>query len=108
MTGRIVGAFLFIETFLQLPAADARAARLLERLVGYGINAVFTESESYDDAWIRLAHSLGLRWFSSIACFSDHGNRNKAVFEHPELWPVAVQGRRRAPMEWDRGMTQTY
>src|SRR3989441_178357 len=108
MTGRIVGAFLFIETFLQLPAADARAARLLERLVGYGINAVFTESESYDDAWIRLAHSFGLRWFSSIACFSDHAHRNRAVLERPELWPVTEAGTRRSPMEWYIGITPTY
>src|SRR5256712_5212499 len=108
MTERIVGAFLFTEAFLQLPAADTRAARLLERLVGYGINAVFTESESYDDAWIRLAHSFGLRWFSGIACFSDHAHRNRAVLERPELWPVTEAGTRRSPMEWYIGITPTY
>ena len=108
MTERIVGAFFFADKFLQLQASDAGAVHVLERLAGFGVNAIFTESETYDEAWIRVAHSLGLRWFGSIACFSDHGNRNKAVFEHPELWPVTATGRRRAPMEWYIGITPTY
>ena len=95
MAERIVGAFFFADKFLQLQASDAGAGHVLERLAGFGVNTIFTESETYDEAWIRLAHSLGLRWFGSIACFSDHGNRNKAVFEHPELWPVTATGRRR-------------
>ncbi|HEU4797633.1 MAG TPA: putative glycoside hydrolase, partial [bacterium] len=103
----MIGAFCFPDTFRR-PAADRDSAIWLERIAGYGVNAIFTEAETYDDAWIELAHSFGLRWFAGVACFSDHANQNRAVRERPELWPVTETGRRRRPMEWYVGITPTY
>jgi len=103
----VIGAFFFPDTF-RGSAADRDSAVWLERLAGYGVNAIFTEAETYDDGWIALVHSFGLRWFAGVACFSDHANQNRAVREHPELWPVTETGRRRRPMEWYVGITPTY
>jgi hypothetical protein len=108
MGDRIIGAFFFADLFARWRATEPRAARLMERLAAYGVNAVFTEAEDYDDPWIALVHAFGLRWFASIACFSDHANHNRVLHERPELWPVDETGDRRAPMEWYIGVTPTY
>src|SRR5438552_8320382 len=72
MTERIVGAFFFADKFLQLQASDAGAVHVLERLAGFGVNAIFTESETYDEAWIRVAHSLRSEEHTSELQSPDH------------------------------------
>jgi hypothetical protein len=103
---RIVGAFIFPDVWQQWTEDEAK--RRLEDLAGYGVNAIFTESETYRDDLIDLAHEQGFRWFGGIACFSDHANGHQILRQRPELWPVQESGRPRSQMEWYIGVTPTF
>jgi hypothetical protein len=104
--GHVSGAFIFPEEWQSWTPDDA--ARHCEALAAQGINAIFTESESYDDRAIEIAHANGLRWIGGIACFSDHGHQNRLLEERPELWPIDATGARRQAMEWYVGVTPTF
>jgi hypothetical protein len=102
-TDRLIGAFLF-------PGAwqDAESfRRLVWELRDFGINAVVTESDEYDEAAIALVHEAGLRFFAGIACFSDHASEFREITKRPELWPILETGKRRPQMEWYVGITPT-
>jgi hypothetical protein len=101
-----IGAFLFADEWQ--PWSADEAARAFEQLAACGVNAIITESETYRDDLIVLAHRAGLRWIASIACFSDHAHQNNVLEERPELWPVDEHGERRAPMEWYVGVVPTF
>lgn len=103
---RIVGAFIFPEVWQQWTEDEAK--HCLEDLAGFGVNAIFTESETYRDDLIELAHRQGFRWFGAIACFSDHGNNHQLLRQRPELWPVEESGQPRPQMEWYIGVTPTF
>ena len=103
---RIVGAFIFPDVWQQWTADEAK--RCLEELAGFGVNAIFTESETYRDDLIELAHEQGFRWFGAIACFSDHANDHQLLQRRPELWPIEESGRLRPQMEWYIGVTPTF
>ena len=81
--------------------------RLLAALRDYGVNALLTESDSYDEAAISAAHEVGFRFYAGIACFSDHATNFRKVVERPDLWPVLETGERRPQMEWYVGITPT-
>ena len=57
---RIVGAFIFPDVWQHWTRDEAK--RRLEELAGFGVNAIFTESETYRDDLIELAHERGLGW----------------------------------------------
>jgi hypothetical protein len=99
---RIVGAFIFPGVWQAW--TETKAAHVLESLASFGINAIFTESESYRDDLITLAHQLGLHWFGGIACF----HNNQLLQDRPELWPLDETGKRRPQMEWYIGVTPTF
>jgi hypothetical protein len=103
---RIVGAFIFPDVWQQWTEDEAK--RHLDDLAGFGVNAIFTESETYRDDLIELAHERGFRWFGAIACFSDHANDHQLLRQRPELWPVEESGRPRPRMEWYIGVTPTF
>ena len=103
---RIVGAFIFPDVWQHWTRDEAK--RRLEELAGFGVNAIFTESETYRDDLIELAHERGLGWFGAIACFSDHANNHQLLRRRPELWPVGESGRSRPQMEWYVGVTPTF
>ncbi|MDA2933749.1 hypothetical protein MYX82_05345 [Acidobacteria bacterium AH-259-D05] len=103
---RIVGAFIFPDVWQKWTEAEARGT--FEALADFGINAIFTEAESYRDDLIALAHQLGLRWFGAIACFSDHAHHHQLLHQRPELWPIDETGQRRRQMEWYIGVTPTF
>jgi hypothetical protein len=98
----IVGAFIFPKVWRGW--TETEAAHTLESLIGFGVNTIFTESESYRDDLIALAHRLGLRWFGGIACF----HNNQLLQDRPELWPIDETGERRPQMEWYIGVTPTF
>jgi hypothetical protein len=102
----IIGAFIFPEVWNVWDQVEARS--ILGRLRDFGVNAIFTESESYRDDLIRLSHQMGLLWFGGIACFSDHAHSNQLLSKRPELWPIDEDGNRRPPMEWHIGVTPTF
>ena len=103
---RIVGAFIFPEVWQVW--TDAQAETVFESLLGFGVNTICTESETYRDDLITLAHRLGLRWFGGIACFSDHVHQHQILRERPEMWPIDESGARRPEMEWYIGLTPTF
>ena len=103
---RIVGAFIFPDVWQQWTRDEAKYH--LEDLAGFGVNAIFTESETYRDDLIELAHEQGFRWFGAIACFSDHAHDHQLLRQRPELWPVEESGRPRPQMEWYIGVTPTF
>lgn len=103
---RIVGGFIFPGVWQSWTETEAK--HTFEALAGFGINAIFTEAESYRDDLIRLAHQLGLRWFGAIACFSDHAHQHQLLETHPELWPIDETGQHRRQMEWYIGITPTF
>ena len=103
---RIVGAFIFPEVWQVW--TDAQAETVFESLLGFGVNTICTESETYRDDLISLAHRLGLRWFGGIACFSDHARQHQILRERPEMWPIDESGARRPEMEWYIGLTPTF
>jgi hypothetical protein len=71
-------------------------------------NTLCTESETYRDDLIALAHGLGLRWFGGIACFSDHAHGHQVLNDRPEMWPIDESGARRPGMEWYIGLTPSF
>jgi len=102
---QIVGAFIFPEVWQRWSRDEACSK--FETLRGFGINTIFTESETYRDDLIDLAHEMGIRWFGGIACFSDHSHDQQLLKDRPELWPVLETGERRPQMEWYVGVTPT-
>jgi hypothetical protein len=99
----IVGAFIFPEFWEN----RSRANSSLTALRNAGVNAIMTESDSYDVATIEATHRAGLRFYAGVACFSDHATNFRVIKERPELWPILETGERRAQMEWYVGMTPT-
>jgi hypothetical protein len=81
--------------------------KLLAAVREYGVNALLTESDSYDAAAIGAVHDVGLRFYAGISCFSDHATNFSRLVERPELWPVLETGERRPQMEWYVGITPT-
>jgi hypothetical protein len=79
----------------------------LEALRDVGVNAIMTETESYDISIIEATHNKSLRFYAGVACFSDHAARFRIIDERPELWPILENGERRPQMEWYIGMTPT-
>ncbi len=104
--GRIVGAFIFPDVWQQWTEDEAK--HQLDNLAGFGVNALFTESDTYRDDLIEWAHQRGFQFFGAIACFSDHANGHQLLGQRPELWPVEASGRRRPQMEWYIGVTPTF
>jgi len=102
-TDRLIGAFLFPGTW-----QDATSfKRLVGELRDFGINAIITESDEYDDKAIAIVHEAGLRFFAGIACFSDHASEFREIKNRPEIWPILETGERRPKMEWYVGITPT-
>ena len=79
----------------------------LEALRDVGVNAIMTETESYDISIIEATHNKSLRFYAGVTCFSDHAARFRIINERPELWPILENGERRPQMEWYIGMTPT-
>ena len=99
----IVGAFVFPDFW-----EDAfRANSKLVHLRGCGVNAIMTESDSYELSALDAVHNAGLRFFAGVACFSDHAANFRSLRKRPELWPVLENGQRRQQMEWYVGMSPT-
>ena len=99
----IVGAFVFPDFW-----RDAVSANLnLTRLRDCGVNAIMTESDSYELSVVDATHNAGLRFFAGVACFSDHASKFRSLRERPESWPVLENGARRPQMEWYVGMSPT-
>lgn len=97
----LVGAFLFPNAW-----KDAERFRhLVSDLRRFGINAIFTESDEYDEGAIAIAKDAGLSFYAGIACFSDHGSNFRELAGRPELWPILETGERRPQMEWYVGVT---
>jgi hypothetical protein len=99
----IVGAFVFPDFWEN----SRRASSNLARLRDCGVNAIMTESDSYDLSALDATHEARLRFFAGVACFSDHGSNFRTLSQQPELWPVLENGERRAQMEWYVGMSPT-
>ena len=72
-----------------------------------GVNAILTESDSYEHSALDATHKAGLRFFAGVACFSDHASNFHSLNKRPELWPVLENGERRPLMEWYVGMSPT-
>jgi hypothetical protein len=101
-----VGAFIFPAVW---EAWDrAQADRALRALRDFRVNTIATESETYRDELIDLAHGLDLRFVGGISCFSEHGRNHQILHDRTELWPVLETGERRPLMEWYIGVTPTF
>jgi len=100
---RFIGAFVFPDVWRDL----ATFGELLATLRGYGVNALLTESESYSEAAIAVAHAHGLRFYAGLACFSDHAADFRTLDRRPELWPILETGERRPRNEWYIGLNPT-
>lgn len=103
---RTVGAFVFPAVWQSWDRDEA--IRIFKSLKGFGVNAVATESETYRDDLIDLAHSLDMSFIGGISCFSEHGRSNQLLNERPELWPVLETGEKRPLMEWYIGVAPTF
>lgn len=98
----VIGAFVPSATWLAWD--NPQAKRELTELKAFGINTIFTESDTYRDDLIDLAHQLDLRFVGGIACFMNHGD---VLQQRPALWPVLQTGGHRPQMEWYIGLTPT-
>jgi hypothetical protein len=103
---RTIGAFVFPTVWESWDRDEA--SRVFRSLQGFGINMVATESETYRDDLIDLAHSLDMRFVGGISCFSEHGRGNQLLHDRPELWPILENGEKRPLMEWYIGVTPTF
>ena len=99
----VVGAFVFPDFWEN----SLRAKSNLARLRDCGVNAIMTESDSYELSALDATHKAGLRFFAGIACFSDHASNFRSLNKRPELWPVLENGEHRPQMEWYVGMSPT-
>jgi hypothetical protein len=104
MSGTI-GAFIFPMVWESWSLDQALS--MLKALQDFGVNTLATESETYRDDLIELAHRLNMRFVGGIACFSEHGRNHQPLNDHPELWPILENGERRPLMEWYIGVTPT-
>ena len=103
---KTVGAFIFPVTWEAWDRDEA--TRMFKQLKDFGVNTVATESETYRDDLIDLAHSLDMKFVGGISCFSEHVGANQLLHERPELWPVLETGEQRPLMEWYIGVTPTF
>ena len=103
MPDRAIGAFVFPDAWKDI----FRFREVLVSLREHGVNAILTESETYETPAIEAAHDLGLRFYAGIACFSDHAKKFRSLTERPELWPILESGERRPLMEWYIGISPT-
>ena len=92
----IVGAFVFPDFWENSFRANSNLARLRD----CGVNAIMTESDSYELSALDATHKAGLRFLAGVACFSDHASNFHSLNKRPELWPVLENGERRPQMEW--------
>jgi hypothetical protein len=99
----IVGAFVFPDFWEDAFCANSKLAHLRD----CGVNAIMTESDSYELAALDAAHNAGLRFFAGVACFSDHASNFRSLRKRPELTPILENGDRRPQMEWYVGMSPT-
>jgi hypothetical protein len=99
----IVGAFVFPNFWENSRRANSNLAHLRD----CGVNAIMTESDTYELSTLDATHEAGLRFFASVACFSDHASNFRILNQRPELWPVLENGKRRPQMEWYVGMSPT-
>jgi hypothetical protein len=99
----IVGAFVFPDFWENSGRANSNLAHLRD----CGVNAIMTESDSYEHSMLDATHKAGLRFFAGVACFSDHASNFQSLNQRPELWPVLENGERRPQMEWYIGMSPT-
>jgi hypothetical protein len=102
-TKRTIGAFVFPDAWKDI----SRFRNALACFREHGVNAIMSESETYETAAIEAAHDLGLRFYAGIACFSDHASKFRRLAERPELWPILESGDRRPLMEWYIGISPT-
>jgi hypothetical protein len=72
-----------------------------------GVNAIMTESNSYELRTVDAVHKAGLSFFAGVACFSDHASNFRSLRKRPELAPILENGDRRPQMEWYVGMSPT-
>jgi hypothetical protein len=99
----IVGAFVFPDFW----ESRDRAKSNLVLLRDCGVNAIMTESESYELSMVEATHKVGHRFFAGVACFSDHASNFRSLNRRSELWPILENGERRPQMEWYVGMSPT-
>jgi hypothetical protein len=99
----IVGAFIFPDVWRD----RADFTSLISAFRDFGINAVMTETGSYDVGVIDVVHDYGLSFYAGVACFSDHASGFAEITAHPELWPILEDGTRRSQTEWYVGLTPT-
>jgi hypothetical protein len=67
-SSRIVGAFVFPEFWENSSCVPSSLVTLRD----FGVNAIMTETDSYDFSAIEATHNSGLRFYAGVACFSDH------------------------------------
>lgn len=101
-----VGAFIFPMVWEAWGRDEA--TRMFQALKDFGVNTIATESETYRDDLIELAHRLEMHFIGGIACFSEHGRDHQPLRDRPELWPILENGERRPLMEWYIGVTPTF
>ena len=99
----IVGAFVFPDFWDDAFGVNSKLARLRD----CGVNAIMTESDSYELSALAATHNAQLRFFAGVACFSDHASSFRTLHKRPELWPILENGQRRRQMEWYIGMSPT-
>ena len=99
----IVGAFVFPDFWEDAFRVKSKLAHLRD----CGVNAIMTESDSYELTALQAAHNAGLRFFAGVACFSDHASNFRSLRKRPELWPILENGDHRPQMEWYVGMSPT-
>lgn len=102
-SGSIIGAFVFPDFWENSRHVNSNLARLR----ACGVNAIMTESGSYELSTLDATHKAGLRFFAGVACFSDHASNFRSLSERPQLWPVLENGERRPLMEWYVGISPT-
>jgi len=99
----LIGAFLFPNAWED----KEHFRRLISDLCHFGINAIVTESDEYDERAIAIVREAGLSFYAGVACFSDHGQKFRKLTKRPALWPILQTGDRRPQMEWYIGVTPT-
>ena len=102
-SGTTIGVFVFEETWRGWDRRETADA--CRRLADCGVNRFMTETWNLDHELVDTAHEHGMVFWTSVACYSDHGS--PAWDTRPELVPITESGEERPRMEWYVGLVPT-
>lgn len=98
----IIGAYLSADILRGWTLLEA--TRWLTQLQGYGVNTIFSESDTYRWDIIKQTHDMGMQFMGGLTCF--HSKLSRPLSS--DLYPILANGQPRPKMNWYTGIIPTH